>query len=372
VHPVHERIGAPVRYLPEYLRSEPGRVLSATAKAARLPGFRTARQAFLADLKRDRTANRVRRFGQALVLAAELEPDVAGLHAHFLHTPASVARYTALLRGLPWSLSAHAKDIWTIPDWEKREKLAEARFAVTCTAYGHRHLQEMAPDRPVARVYHGLDLKSFDRPAERPAHTGYDLTNPVRILSVGRAVAKKGYDDLLEALADLPPTLAWRFDHVGGGPLREALQAKAAELGIAQCITWHGAQPRDRVIAHLREADLFVLASKTAGDGDRDGLPNVLLEAQAMGLPVVSTDQAGIPELVRSGENGILVPPGSPVALAEAIASLARDPARRAAMGKSGRTRIETAFAAEAGLDRIEALLREAYRLPSEGGRKAA
>src|ERR1700675_4633445 len=104
------------------------------------------RAAWLADLHRDPTPNRIRRFGQALVLAAELPPDVDRLHAHFLHTPASATRYAALMAGLPWSVSAHAKDIWTTPDWEKQEKLADAAWAVTCTETGHRHLAGLALD----------------------------------------------------------------------------------------------------------------------------------------------------------------------------------------------------------------------------------
>ncbi|HKS89706.1 MAG TPA: colanic acid biosynthesis glycosyltransferase WcaL, partial [Stellaceae bacterium] len=114
-HPVHGRIAAPVLYLPEYLKDEPRRVWASWRRARRLAGYRAARRQWLADLIRDPTPNRIRRFGQALVLAAEIGADVRHLHAHFLHTPASVTRYAALMRGLPWSVSAHAKDIWTIP-----------------------------------------------------------------------------------------------------------------------------------------------------------------------------------------------------------------------------------------------------------------
>ena len=144
-HPVHERIRAPVLYLPEYLKDAPRRVLAGWRMARRLPGYGAARRAWLADLVRDPTPNRIRRWGQALVLAAELPPDIDHLHAHFLHTPASVARYAAIMRGLRWSVSAHAKDIWTIPEWEKRGKLAGAAWAVTCTGDGRDHLAALAP-----------------------------------------------------------------------------------------------------------------------------------------------------------------------------------------------------------------------------------
>ncbi|MBV9634935.1 MAG: colanic acid biosynthesis glycosyltransferase WcaL, partial [Methylobacteriaceae bacterium] len=169
-HPVHRRVRAAVHHLPEYLRNEPGRVWRAWRKVRRLPSYGAVYRTWRADLRRDRTPNRVRRFGQALVLAAELPADIGHLHAHFLHTPASVARYAAALRGVDWTVSAHAKDIWTTPEWEKREKLADARWAVTCTRVGQQHLAALAPQPDkVALVYHGIDLERFPPFADRTA-----------------------------------------------------------------------------------------------------------------------------------------------------------------------------------------------------------
>ncbi|MCH9019598.1 MAG: glycosyltransferase, partial [Proteobacteria bacterium] len=307
-HPVHAEIGAPVTYLPEYLWREPARVWRAWRAARRLPGYRAARRVWLRDLARDPTPNRARRFGQALVLARELGSAVVHLHAHFLHTPASVARYASLLTGLPWSVSAHAKDIWTSPDWDKAEKLASCAWAVTCSAVNRDHLAALAPAGRVALAYHGLDLERFSpAPAERPPRDGSG--DPVVILSVGRAVEKKGFDDAIAALAALPAGLGWRYVHVGGGPLLGALKRQAAACGLDGRVTWLGAQPQDEVLAQYRAADVFVLPCRIAGDGDRDGLPNVLMEAMSQRLAVLSTRVSAVPELVEDGVSGCLVPP---------------------------------------------------------------
>jgi glycosyltransferase involved in cell wall biosynthesis len=359
LHPVHREIRAPVLYLPEYLHRAPLRVLRGWRFARRLAGYAAARRTWLRDLRRDPTANRIRRFGQALVLARELPQGVGHLHAHFLHTPASVTRYAALMRGLPWTVSAHAKDIWTIPEWEKREKLAECRWLVTCTAAGHAHLAALAPPGRVALAYHGLDFARFPPTVNggaAPPRDGSEAAAPVRILSVGRAVAKKGYDDLVAALALLPPALNWRFVHIGGGALRETLRREAARRGLAGRIEWRGAQAQEAVLAAYREADIFVLASRVSADGDRDGLPNVLMEAQSQGVVCLATTVSGIGELIEDGISGVLVAPGSPTALAAALAALIRAPARRAALGAAGERRVRLDFAMAPGIARLTAL----------------
>jgi len=372
-HPVHREIEAPVDYLPEYLWREPARVLRAWWRARRRPAYRAARRAWLADWRRDPTPNRGRRFGQALVLADELPADVDRLHVHFLHTPASVVRYASLLTGLPWTASAHAKDIWTTPEWEKAEKLAACDWLVTCTAGGAGHLREVAvrggtDPAKIELVYHGLDLGRFPPPpSPRPARDGGDPTDPVTILSVGRLVPKKGYDDLLDALAALPPDVHWRLVHIGGGKLGRDLRRRADRLGLADRIEWRGARAQAEVIAACRAADLFVLASKVAGDGDRDGLPNVLMEAQSQALACLSTRVSGVPELIEDGVTGVLVPPGDAPALAAALAALAADPALRGRLGTAGADRVRRHFSMNAGIDRLA----RKFGLGPAGGRLA-
>jgi glycosyltransferase involved in cell wall biosynthesis len=347
-HPVHDEVRARVLYLPEYLLLEPLRVLRSWWRIRKLESYKDARSLWLRDLRRDPTANRVRRFGQALVLAAELPRDVRQLHAHFLHTPASVARYCAALAGLPWSGSAHAKDIWTTPEWEKREKLASCEWLVTCTRANRDYLAALAPAGRVELVYHGIDLTRFPRRTAFPEKSPHD---PVVILSVARLVEKKGTEVLLQALARVSPALQWKLVHVGGGPLTAKMKAMARALGIENRIAWRGAMTQQEVLREYRQADLFALASRIARDGDRDGLPNVLMEAQSQGLACVATRVSAIAELVRDGETGVLVDENDPEALARALETLIADPARRRALGQAGQARVAERFALEANLE---------------------
>ncbi|MDP6692554.1 MAG: glycosyltransferase family 4 protein [Alphaproteobacteria bacterium] len=360
VHPVHGRIRAPINYLPEYLYQEPLRVWRAWRQVRRWPSYKAVRRLWLADLWRDRTPNRIRRFGQAMVLASELGPEIGRLHAHFLHTPASVTRYAAHLRARPWSCSAHAKDIWTTPEWEKREKLADLDWLTTCSQAAHDHLAALAPDGnrsgTVALVYHGIDLDQFGAAMDSEtwsSRDGGEEAEPLRLLSVGRAVAKKGYDDLIAALATLPPSLHWRLEHIGGGNLSEKLRRQAQQAGIAEHICWRGAQPQEAVLAAYRNADIFILASRVAADGDRDGLPNVLMEAQSQGLACIATAVSAIPELITDGSSGVLVEGGDRAALATAISALAADPARRRRLGKAGQDRVRNDFSHDYWIGRL-------------------
>ncbi len=360
VHPMHRDIRAKRVYLPEYLYQAPVRVLRGALAALRRPGFGALMRIFWGDLKRDPTASRGRRLGQAFVMARELPDAIRHLHVHYLHTPCSVTRYAAILTGRGFTFSAHAKDIWTSPDWEIAEKIAGSRWGVTCTKAGHARLAALAPDAGrVALLYHGLDLSRFPAPPDaRPARDGSDPADPVRIVTIGRAVAKKGYDDLVTALAALPPDLHWNCVHVGGGELLPALKARAREAGIAERLAFMGALPQPDIVTLLREADLFVLPSKAAKSGDRDGLPNVIMEAASQALPIVATDFAGIPEFVRDGIEGVLVPPGDWEALANALNLAAREPERRRAMGAAAFARLRADFSMDAGIDWLEGRLR--------------
>ncbi|TCU14050.1 glycosyltransferase family 4 protein [Rhizobium sullae] len=366
-HPVHDEIKARVVYLPEYLHEEPTRVLKGLFAGFGKPGFKALMKRFLADLPRDKSRNRFRRLGQALVLAREWPDSGQWLHAHFIHTPASVTEYASILTGVPWTVSAHAKDIWTSPDWELNIKLGSARWAVTCTRSGYEHMRSLT-DRPdaVHLSYHGLDLARFSHfEGQHSGRDGADPAHPVLLLSVGRAVEKKGYDVLLCALALLPKSLHWRFEHIGGGDELAKLRVLASELGLAGKISWKGAMAQEEVLGHYRQADLFALACRIASNGDRDGLPNVLVEASSQRLMCLSTDVSGVPELLTNGENGLVVPPDDPQALAYALEAAIRDPALRRRLGDAAEKRVREHFDYHSSVKQLIGLFEEEWQKPS-------
>ena len=358
-HPIHAEIKAPIKYLPEYIHTELSRTFFGWLKARKLSGYRAAIQIFLKDFARDRTRNRIRRFLQACILAGEVGPNISKIYAHFLHTPASVARYASVMRGLPLSLSAHAVDIWTCPDWELAEKINSAEWTTVCSRAGAAKLRSLAKNpSKVFMLYHGLDLKTF-RPRKLlvPKNDGTPSNPPVRLISVGRTVQKKGFDVLLEALALMPDNLCWEWTHIGDGPHTKKLKNHAKSLGISDYIHWRGAQNSDKVIIALRQADIFVLPCRRDNDGNQDGLPNVLMEAQSQGLAVASTNISAIPEFIIHSETGILVPPNDPLALQKGLVSLITSPDLRFKFGKAGEMRVKMHFDAEQNLDKLARLL---------------
>lgn len=358
IHDLHRQITADVLYLPEYLKDDPKRVARARRWAEKQPTYAAARALFEADLAHENNIGRHRRWGQACVFAHELPEDVTWIHTHYLHTPCSVARYAAHLSGRRWSFSAHAKDIWTSPEWDLRTKLDDAAWGVTCTRTNVDYLRSLSAEpEKVELVYHGLDFSPFPAPVA-PEEKRDGSGAPVRLVSVGRAVEKKGYDDLLKALARLPSGLNWQFTHIGGGELSNRLKDMAGKLGISDRIVWRGAQPREAVIETCRRADLFILPSKLAKSGDRDGLPNVLMEAQSMGICCLSTRVSAIPELIDDQQTGVLVEPGNPQALADAMAELIGNPDRRIALGLAAAAKVRRDFSTEPGIDRLAAKFR--------------
>lgn len=262
------------------------------------------------------------------------------IHAHFADRSATVAIVASRLLDLPYSFTAHANDIYVHPVLLP-EKLSEARFVATCTAYNRDHLRRLLPAEladKVKCIYHGLDLRKYKTAGV--AHRGKPL-----LLAVGQLKEKKGFSYLLEACKILKGRgYDFECQIVGDGHLRAPLQEQIRRLSLEGTARICGALPHQEVVRKYRRATILVLPSVLGADGDRDGIPNVILEAMAMQLPVVSTIHSGIPEVIHDGVNGLLVPPGDFSALAGAIARLLDDADLRVSLGKRGRIAVTEKF----------------------------
>ena len=359
-HPIHDQLRADVHRLPN---GGPGlgRFFQAWRKVRHNPGYGDALRLFRREFSTGRKKRQWRAFARGVIIAAEMPRDIRAVYVHFIGSAATVARYAAMIRGLPLAASAHARDIWTSSEADIRAKLAAMRWCTTCTTVGADRLRDLAddPDK-VHLIYHGL---SFDRfpiePPKRSSADGSDRANPVRLLSVGRAVEKKGFDVLLDALAALPADLHWRWTQVGDGKIIDDLRRRAEELGLSGQIEWLGARDQQAVIELYRACDLFVLPCREASDGDRDGLPNVLMEAQSQTLACLSTNFSEIPELIVDGDTGVLVPPGEAPPLTAALERLMRSPQQRERLGMAGYRRVRSSFESDSGIRQIAGLLRQ-------------
>jgi glycosyltransferase involved in cell wall biosynthesis len=326
-HESVKRIRAKVDYLPqELLRPLPILLRHNLLLAVRTPrrygaALKTAVRRWL----RTRKSATLKHLFQAGYLVHKLLPGsgVVRFHSHFAHSPTSVALFAGRLSGLPFSFTAHAKDIYTQNPKQIAEKIRLARFVVTCTEYNRRYLSTLAPeaDTPLYRIYHGIDMTLFsgEEGIRAPAE-------PYRVLTVARLTAKKGLPTLYRAIRILRDRgVELRHTLIGDGDDREEILALIRSLELTDVCEWAGTLPHEKVLDHYRRSHLFALACEVAPNGDRDGIPNVLIESMAMGVPVVSTRISAIPELVRDGETGLLVDPEDPEGLADAMSRLLTD-----------------------------------------------
>jgi glycosyltransferase involved in cell wall biosynthesis len=341
------RLRAAVRYLPRHPRLRQPRVASAHLRIGLRSPLVWARLA-----ARARRHGTWRRFVQAGLTADRAREEGARhLHAHFATAAAEVARDAAALARLPFTVTAHAKDIFHAehaPQLVRR--LDGVSAVVTVSEHNAEHLRGVLNGVPVHHIPNGVPPAS---PGPR-AHDG-------PLLFVGRLVPKKGVDVLIDACALLRaefPEL--NLEIVGGGRLAEDLAARARRAGVADRTKFLGPQPPEAVDAAFRRCSLVALPSRIDEHGDRDGMPTVLVEALARGVPVVATDLVGIPELVRHGETGLLVPPDDPPALAAAIARLVRDPELARELAAGGRALVAERF----DLGRSARLLRALFDEP--------
>ena len=264
------------------------------------------------------------------------------IHAHFIDRAATVAYVAARLLDVPYSVTAHASDIYVSP-LLLQTKLAGADLVATCTGYNESYLAEAAPEAAgkITLIYHGLELGQYDPSTRRPA--------PIPLLlAVGQLREKKGLNHLIDACRELVDRgVRFRCEIIGEGPQRAELEHKVRELGLEEVVALRGARSHDQVIDAYRRAWVFVLPCVVGEDGDRDGIPNVILEAMAMGLPVVSTRHSGIPEVVEHEATGLLVPPADVSSLVEALQRVLEDRQEADRMGAMGRAVVIGRFDAE-------------------------
>lgn len=299
---------------------------------------------------------------QALVLASLVrERGLTHLHAHFGSMAAGVARLAAGIAGITYSLTLHAKDIFheDVDRGALAVRLRDAALAVTVSDFNERYLRDLYGDatRTLVRIYNGIDLDAFT--PSRP------LVRPRVVVGVGRLVEKKGFDHLLDAVALLREQgRAVRLDLVGGGAEEPALRARAAYLGLTDLVTFHGPLTQSETRDVIRGGAVLAAPCVVGTDGNRDGLPTVILESLALGTPVVATPVTGIPEAVVHGRTGLLVPEADPVALADALALLVDDPGLRCELADAGRRHVQAHFDASANGRVLHEALDRLARLP--------
>ena len=331
VHADVRRVRAPVRYLPSGLRAWREVPMAHLAIVRRHPRGYLVAIAYV--LRRRLSPTSVKHFLRAGWLACELDAaGVSHLHAHFANDPASVARVVSLMVGLPYSFTAHAKDIYTSVPVSLSKKMDAARFVITCTDFNARYLAGLVSPptaQRIHRIYHGIDLNKFAPQAGDSRANGTSTRTPT-ILAVGRLVEKKGFPYLIEAMGHLRERgYAARMRIVGDGEMREPLTRQVAAAGLEECVALLESRPQEALLELYRGATLFALPCIVTDNGDRDGIPNVLVEAMRLGVPVVSTQVSGIPELIKNEQTGLLVPPRDASALADALARLLDDPCLR-------------------------------------------
>lgn len=354
-----------VRHFPSFapavarvIRRHPFRVLRVAAIAIG-QAFR-ARATWLSPIKKAP----IKELLQAVALADAIHAagDVRHVHAHFCHSATTVAWLASLIEGLPLSFTAHAKDVYQSdlnPAGLLDRKLRAARFAITCTETTRIYLQARTTT-PVYCLYHGLNVEFARLCAERPRPPA--AIDGVRVLAVGRLVAKKGFDVLIDACALLRDRgIAATVTIVGEpGDHAPVLVERIARLDLRAHVSIKGAMPQRELFEEYARASVFCLPCRVLDNGDRDGIPNVIAEAMAYGLPVVTTSVSGAPELLEHGVNGIVVPPENPAAVADAIAMLHRDPRLASDLARAANATITTRFNGDRTAHALSTLLQQA------------
>ena len=361
-HGAEERARGPVFYAPPGVGLEWGEI--AARREGRWPGAMVADHVARYGGRHgspDKAAVETSRRAQHAVYFADLfrRRGVEHLHVHFANRATHAALFIHTLAGLPFSFTAHAQDFLVDlrSDALLNEMCARAEFVVAVSDWSRRELVRRCPasGAKIHRVHNGLPLDRWPLPAARPERPS--SPGALRIFSVGRLVAFKGFSDLIAACAELRARgVPFQCEIAGEGPLRGELAGQIDRLGVGDGVRLLGLLPLAEIRARMAACDVFALACRVDAAGACDVLPTVILEAMAAARPVVSTTLAGVPEMVADGQTGRLAAPGDVSALADALAELSGDPARREALGQAGRRKLEADFSSEANVRPLAAL----------------
>src|SRR6266542_1014302 len=341
----HEHIAclhAPIHYAP------PQEILKISEKNAKMDGKWPRNLVDRHERKYGPSVKAEQRARNALYFADHFKRrGVDHVHVHFANRAAHTAMFLKEISGIPFSVTAHGQDFMKDlgNDDLLREICAAAEFVAAETDYSRDLLRQRCPNSAgkIHRVYNGMDLTRFSPPNEEVS-----INQVPRIISIGRLVAFKGFEYLIDACAELARQgLEFTCEIIGDGPLRGDLEAKIRKVNLSDRVRLLGSLSQGAVLAKLRSADVFALASVTDAQGASDVFPTVIIEAMAAARPVVSTRLAGIPESVVHGETGLLVPPADTMALAEALRRLIEDAKLRLQYGRAARARIEQHFRIE-------------------------
>ncbi len=346
-HDSVKQIKAPVDYLPTEMLQELPRLLVPNILLAKEQPERYKRALLHAAAKfrqngKPATIKHLLQAGYMTQTILTKHPEIVHLHGHFAHSPTSVAMFGSILSGLSFSFTAHAKDIYTsIPD-HLREKVAAAKFAVTCTKHNAEYLKQLAGKHAASihTIYHGIDTRLFDN-----CETVHEPHEPYRLLTVARITEKKGLPTIYKALATLRDRgISFSHTLIGDGDDKKKITGLIKELKLSEQCRLLGTRTHTQVLEEYRNSDLFLLGCQIAHNGDRDGIPNVLIESLAMGLPALATDVSAIPELLFHERTGLVVPPENPEIMADNILRLLQDTELRTRCIENGRKLVKEGF----------------------------
>lgn len=348
--PIVAMIKAQVTYIPEYIFEDYKEFLKSGFELLKAVPFKYIRLLFGSILESIKKFDDdpVKRFLQAswLVNRHHLHLNsrtVGHLHSHFIHAPTELTQYAAKLSDLKYSISAHAKDIYTIPESEVVKRVNASEFIMTCTKFNVNFLKSLKgiQTEKVHQIYHGVDLETFKPLADK----NLNVLPRNAFVSVGRLVPKKGYEIILNALAKLKNQgIQFTYDVYGEGELREQLIELTNNLNLSSEVKFHRTATHPQIIARLQQGGTFLSGSKQTADLDRDGIPNTIAEAMAIEVPVIASNVSGIPELIENKKTGLLFAEGSVDELIKCLNLSIANPDLMEELGKAGRKKVTEVF----------------------------